>query len=435
MRFLYIPAVLLLLLMPLTAHAATAQENYAQGKLQFDAGNYAAAYDLFQAAFLADPTNLDISFYLGRAAYEKGDYEAALMAFERILIMDPNAQRVKLELARTHLKLGSREMAKQYFREVLATNPPEAVWNNIQTILTAIAAGEKQNFFNGIISLGYNWDDNVNGSSSHDTVYLLGLPFSINQEQQSDHFYSSLAVLNHIYRFQDTPYSWKTSVTLFGNFYENQNPFDITLVSVNTGPVRQTDKYLWEAHLLAANLDTAYSRYLGSYGAGSTLTAFLDRETLLNFGVTVQDKNYFQDGSKDAINVNLSAGVTFSKEANRLTFGAARETEDASEEFNSYHRFILNGRYDRQLPNDFFAFLGLRFQMTGYEQALALFGKERDDKQVDVSFGLSRQIWKAKDGMGGVALQLSHTHTQADSNIGIYAYKKNVTSATLTYAF
>jgi len=420
---------------PLLAATPADQDLFRQGRQQFEAGKYNEACALLQQAFLEDPANLDISFLLGRAAYEKGDYEAALMAFERILIMDPEAQRVKLELARTHLKLGSREMAKQYFREVLATNPPEAVWNNIQRILDAIAAGEKHHFFNGILSFGYNRDDNANGASSDDTVYLLGLPFTINQEKKSDQFYSGLAVLNHIYRIQDTPYAWKTSATLFGNFYENQNLYDVAMVALNTGLVRQSEKYLWEAHLSAANLDTEYNRYLGSFGVGSTLTTFIDRETLLHFGIAVQDKNYYLDGGKDATNVNISAGATMVRGKNTMAVSLAREEENAEAGFNSYHRLILNSRYDRQLPRDFYAFLGLRFQVSRYGEAIALFGKKRADNQADLSFGLSRQIWKSRDGSRSMAAQLSHTHTNANSNISIYGYKKNVTSATLTYAF
>lgn len=436
MRLLFLSlSIFLLLALPSLVAAETNDNAFVLGQQQFAAGNYDQAYDLFMEAFLADPTNLDISFLLGRAAYEKGDYESALMAFERVLMMKPDAQRVKLELARTNLKLGSREMAKQYFREVLATNPPEAVWKNIEGILAAIEAGEKNNFFNGIFSAGYNWDSNASGTPSKDKVYVYGLPFAINQEKMRDHYYNGLAVLNHIYRFQDTPYSWKTATTLYGNFYENQNIYDSAMVSVNTGPVKQQDNYMLEAHLSLANVDTAYQRYLGSYGLGSSLTLLVNRETILNFSAALQDRNYYQDGARDSINYSVGAGVIFNKGMNRLTFSGGLEKEHAAADYNRYHRFVIDSRYDRQLPDGYSAYAGLRFQVTGYEGKRALFGKCQEDQAIDYSLGLSKLLWRSPQGQRSLALQLSNTYTVTDSNIGLYAYRKNVTSATFSLAF
>ena len=436
MRLLKTFAILCCLTIPSLAMAQTTTDLYAEGKAQFDAGHFDAAYDLLDKAFLEDPTNLDISFLLGRAAYEKGDYEAALMAFERILIMNPDASRVKLELARTNLKLGSREMAKQYFREVLATNPPQQVMDNINNLLAAIAAGEKNHFFNGIFTTSYNWDNNANGTPTDGILYLFGtVPVSLAQDKKRDQYYGEQAILNHIYRIQDTPYSWKTTATLYGNFYENQNSQDATVVALSTGPVRQTDKYMWATNLSVASIETAYERYMGSFGLASTLTTPVNRETILNFSVAVQDRNYYLDGDKDAVNMSLSAGATFIKGPNRLTITGTKELEQASANYNRYNRSILDTRYDRELPLDISAFAGIRFQFTDYAEPLDIFGKKRNDDQIDFTLGVSRLLWKAADGRYSLAGQLSHTHTDAESNISLYGYKKGVTSASMTLAF
>lgn len=436
MRYLSPLVFLLCLTLATPALAQTSTELLNQGKTEFEAGNYDTAYDLLEKAFLADPTNLDISFLLGRSAYEKGDYEAALMAYERVLIMTPDANRVKLELARTNLKLGSREMAKQYFREVLATNPPQQVMENINNMLAAIAAGEKNHFFNGIFTTSYNWDSNANGTPSDSVLYLYGsVPVTLTQDKNRDQYYGEQAILNHIYRIQDTPYSWKTTGTLYGNFYENQNSQDISVVALSTGPVKQTDKYMWATNLSVANIETAYDRYMGSIGIASTLTTAVNRETILNFSASVQDRNYYLDGDKDSLNMSLSGGVTFINGPNRLTITGTTEQERASADYNSYKRNILDTRYDRELPLDFSAFAGLRFQFSDYREALVIFGKKRQEQQVDFTLGISRLLWKADDGRYSMAGQLSHTHTDIDANISLYGYKKDVTSASLTLAF
>lgn len=436
MRFLTTLVILFCLLIPSLATAQSSEDFYNQGKVQFEAGNYEIAYDLLNKAFLDDPTNLDISFLLGRAAYEKGDYESALMAYERVLIMTPEANRVKLELARTNLKLGSREMAKQYFREVLASNPPQQVMDNINNLLTAIAAGEKNHFFNGIFTTSYNWDSNANGTPTDSILYLFGtVPVTLAQDKKRDHYFGEQAILNHIYRFQDTPFSWKTTATLFGNFYENQNTQDSTVVALSSGPVKQTDKYMWATNLSVASVETAYDRYMGSIGIGSTLTTPVNKEMILNFSAVLQNRKYYLDGDKDAINLTLSAGATFLKGKNRLTITGTREMEKASANFNRYHRLIINTRYDRQLPYDLSAFAGLRFQMTDYEEELQIFSCRRHDNQIDFSLGVSKLLWKSNDGRYSLAGQLSHTRTSAKSNISLYGYKKGVTSAAMTLGF
>lgn len=436
MRFFLTITLLLSLAIPSLTFAQSSSDFFTDGKAQFEAGNYEKAYDLLNKAFLENPTNLDISFLLGRAAFEKGDYEGALMAYERVLIMTPEANRVKLELARTNLKLGSREMAKQYFREVLASNPPQQVMNKINAMLDAIAAGEKNHFFNGIFTTSYNFDSNANGSPADSILYLFGtVPVTLAQDKKRDQYYGEQAILNHIYRFQDTPYSWKTTATLYGNFYENQNTQDSTVVALSTGPVKQTEKYMWSTNLSLANIETAYDPYMSSLGIASTLITPANKEILLTFSGALQNRKYQQDGDKDALNLSLSAGATLTRGQNRVTITGTREMEMASTNFNRYHRFTLNTRYERTLPYDLSAFAGLRFQMTDYSKEITIFGKPRGDRQIDFSTGLSKLLWKAADGRYSVAGQLSHTHTDADSNISLYGYKKDVTSVSMTLAF
>ena len=434
-RFIFL-AVLLSLATPSLLMAQTPANLFSEGKAQFDAGNYEAAYDTLNAAFLADPTNLEISFLLGRAAYEKGDYESALMAFERILIMQPDANRVKLELARTNLKLGSREMAKQYFREVLATNPPQKVMDNINNILTAIAAGEKNHFFNGILSTSYNWDDNANGTPSENILYLFGnIPVALSQEKKRDQYFGEQAILNHIYRIQDTPYSWKTTATLYGNFYESQKSQDASIIALSTGPVKQTEKYMWSNNISVASIETAYDRYMESVGIASALTTPLSPATILNLSAVIQDRTYYQDRNKDSVNVSVSTGATFTRQENRLTITATAERDNASATYNKYNRYIINTRYDRELPDNFSAFAGVRYQETKYDAALPIFGKRQKDEQFDATLGLSRLLWKSNNGRYNLAGQLGHTFTDVNSNITVYGYKKNVTSLTFILAF
>jgi outer membrane protein len=441
MRFTLWSTLILLFLFvpPATATAPPAGELFAQGRQHLAAGQFTEAYDLFRQAFLQEPGNPDYNFHLGRAAFEKGDYESAIMAYDRVLIAEPDSPRVKLELARCHLQLGSRELAKQYFNEVLATNPPEAVWQNIQKFLEAIDASERRHFLNGILTFGVQHDDNSRVAPKERFYdfhlwpgYVLPLDMG---EPKSDWIYTTTAVVNHVYKAIDTPWAWKTTVINYNAFYDTGDDLDIAFLGLTTGPVRQTDKYLWELQALVNYVELDYDRYLGVHGLGTTLTLPFDQKIFFIMGATVQEKNFYQSGEKDAINLRLHGGPVFTVDKNRLGVTVARETENADSDVKSYDRFSLALRYDRLLPYDFALFAGIRFEGTKYAEADPLFGMRRSDDVQEFTMGLSRTMWRSKDQRRNVAAQISYAYTDAESNISLYEYDKNVVATSLTLAF
>lgn len=431
--------ILLLIAVSATAAAAaTPGQLFANGKREMKAGQYAKAYNSFRQAFLQDPGDLDYSFYMGRAAFEEGDYEKAAMAYDRVLIVQPNAARVKLELARCYFKLGSLELAKQYFSEVLATNPPEAVWQNIQRFLDAIAASERHNFLNGIFSVGMQYDDNVRVTPNENSIFLptLNIPVQIGKKE-SDWIYSTTAVINHIYKFLDTPWAWKTSVIDYNTFYHTQNDLNIAYLGLTSGPVRQTDRYLWEFHALGNYLKLDRKRYLGIYGAGSTLTVPFDKKIFFILGGTFQEEKYYQFGDRDATDLRLYGGPVFTVGKNRVAVSLARESENAHSDVNSYTRLSLDLRYDRLLPRHFAFFAAVHLENTDYDLPDPLFPtvpKRSDDLQ-RFTIGASKRVWRSADKRRSLAAQLSYAYTDAKSNTPIYKYDKNVIATSLTLAF
>lgn len=436
--FIFALLALQLSFAPITA-AAEMPPSFSQGKEYFDQGRFDEAYTELHNAFIQAPTNVEINFYLGRAAFESGRLEEAVMAFDRILIADPDANRAKLELARAHLRLGSRELAKQYFKEVQATNPPEQVWKNIQHFLDAIAASEQRHFINGLFTFGMSYDDNVNVAPSESSVNVnlagITLPITIDQNAISDQIYNTTLVGNHIYKFEDSPYTWKTTAVNYNAFYENQNIHDIDFLSLATGPTFQGQNYLWQLQAQMNTVDLEYNRYQSAYGLSSTLTWLVDQTVLLNIGATVQQKNNYQDGDKDANNYMITAGPVFTLGPNRITLSLGKEFENASHDYNSYDRFLALARYDRQLPFELAFFASFRLQSTQYDRTDPLYVTNRADNVLDLSCGLSKQLWQAEDKRQSLSGQLSYTNTQAESNVAIYEYEKNVTAAELTLAF
>jgi hypothetical protein len=317
---------------------------------------------------------------------------------------------------------------------VLATNPPEAVWQNIQRNLAAIDAVEQRHFITGLVTIGHIWDDNV-GAVPNGDITLGGLTFALDQEPESDHGLNGTAVLNHLYRWIDTPYNWKTSLLTYNTFYQDQTDFDLNLFGLSTGLVRQGETTLWELIASGNHVSLDGDRYLGTYGLTTNFSWFFNRNVLLTAGAGIRGKDYYQGSGRDATNWDLRFGPVFNIGANRLGITAAHEEEDADEAINSYDRNAIACRYDRQLPYEFAVYASIRYQDTDYDQKDPLFLETREDQETDLAAGVSKSLWHSADGRSTLALQVNWTYINTDSNIELYDYDKNLVNTSLTLAF
>lgn len=414
-----------------SAAAAADDDPLAAGRQAMASGDFDAAYHSHFALFEQNPTHPEVNFQLGRAAFESGRYEEAVMAYERVLMANPDAARAKLELARSYMKLDSRELARRYFHEVLATNPPDAVWQNIQRFLAVIDAAEKRHFINGLFTAGAGHDDNVR-TAPHDFVYIVPLSF----DRESDYLLNTNLVLNHVYRPRyNSPWAWKTTLTNYNAFNQSSHDMDINLFGLGAGPTWRRDRLLIQGSLNVNHIDLGYDRYLGIIGAGTAATWVVSPRWAVSGGLTIQDKKFYQDDSKDAVNVAVNAGPVFSQGRNRLGLTVGYEKENAEADHNSYDRWRLNLRYDLQLPREFALFAVARLVETDYEADNPIFVKSRKDESLYFNLGLSRIFWRSADSRRSLSGQLAYARTDTDSTIPLYEYTKNVYNLALTYTF
>lgn len=414
-------------------------DTFTLGRQYFAQGNFDSAYKALFEAFTHDPANLDLNFYLGQAAFESGRFEEAVMAYDRILITDPESARVKLELARSYFRLGSRELSRQLFQEVLATNPPEAVLKNIEQFLASIAESERKHFINGIFSAGFSLDSNVNVAPDNKIVEIMigdiNLPVTIDQAAIRDNFYSTTLGINHLYRREDWPISWKTTATSYNAFYSHEKVNDLNFVNLNSGPSWQTEQMLIHFYGQVTQIAVEHDSYLTSFGLGSNLNLLLTPAMVISANAIIQQKDYTQDEGKDADNLILSLEPALTMGANRIGLSASLEREDAQIGINSYFRYSFSGRYDRQLPFDAAAFASIRWQETRYKDTDPLYAVRRHDDGYDLSCGVSKILWQAEEKKQALSGLLSYTMTETDSSVTVYGYSKNVVSMNATLTF
>ena len=134
----------------------------------------------------------DIRFLTGLAAIAAGErafdpstraalLDEAIAALRAILIDRPELTRVRLELARAFFLARDDDLSRRHFERVLAGDPQPAMAANIRRFLHTIRARRK---WSGYLSLGIEQNDNINSGSDTETVYIFGLPFTLNEESR-----------------------------------------------------------------------------------------------------------------------------------------------------------------------------------------------------------------------------------------------------------
>ncbi|MBI9089813.1 MAG: DUF560 domain-containing protein [Desulfobacterium sp.] len=412
--------------------------HFTRGTLLFNAKDFNNAYDELFKAFVLDPGNSDINFYLGRAAFETGNYEMALMAFERVLMADPEAIRIKLEMGRTFALMGNGSHAKRYFNEVLATHPPNRVKQNINAFLQTITAREKKHFFNGFLALGCDWDDNVRVAPASDIINTVLGDIRLTGDSatsQEDFIVSATAVLKHTFRLPDKPLAWQTTGTGFHGVYGEETDLNTLFLGLNTGPDLTLGRFTAGIHGLFSHLDLDETRYQRSLGVESLVGFAATPSLLVNARCRYEKKTLFTDPERDAKTGSLELMAALVSGATWYNVAMAMEIENAENDTYTYDRykgkFSVEHRFNRGLS----VFANYDFQHTRYKDPYALFNQKRDDTIHYLGGGLRQELWISSNKDARLFLQLSYRYTNANSSLDLYEYEKNVVYSLLGYEF
>ncbi len=422
------------------AHAQSAvfQERFQAAQEQMQAGNFPVAYTILSDLFREDPGNAQVNFSLGRAAFETGRVEEAVMAFERVLMIRPDAPRAKLEIARCYYQLGAYDMAERSFREVLAEDPPQQVRKNIENHLLAITASRKEHFFQGIVSAGVDWDDNVNVAPASDVITIItdlgDLPVRVDRPA-GDSITHITADLRYAYMPYGSPLAWKGSILGYGAHYTHEKDLDLSLAEVKAGPSLQRGRFTWDIYALASHITLDDGSYSRTYGAGTALNAMVDANLMIDADLRFRKKNYYEEDANDAENTAFVLAPTWVRGMNRFRTSLAVEQEDAREDAETYWRTMGSVSYERVLPLAFTLLAGYRYQGSWYKEKADLFDEKRQDDVHSYSAVLSKTVFRSPGwGFEGI-VSLGYTYTDANSTLPLYTYTKNATSLSLTCAF
>jgi hypothetical protein len=381
---------------------------------------------------------------------EQGQVFSSIEAFETVLSNDPALHRARLELAVTYYRAMNYSQATQQAQKVLDDpKTPESVRLAVLTFLAQIKRDEvaltaQPHTWEPSISLGALYDTNVNIGPSG-SLLPGGLILSNSSQPKEDWAGVLQAGLTHTYnsplimRLGETParFIWQTSAGLYHKGYANENSFDLTALTIATGPgFIAPGKWRSKINLQVDDLYLG-GNHLAIYTSLAPTFTWQFRNGELTWDAMVLHKQFERqiDNGRDSefYTSGLSYGHLFLQgklaaqggvHAFREEAKDSRFSNDGWEAFlgvnaTTWQNGSLFGRYS--------------YREANYKGLEPVFNKSRDEFENRYEIGFAHNF---KEGlMKDWKLSGSWLRSDNHSNVSIYTYQRDVTSINLARSF
>lgn len=444
------------------------------GVVYFSLGKYDEAQPLLEEVFDANPRLESLGYYVGFMRYRKKDYQGALRAFRAAASTDPNIQQLTRFYTGLALGiLGLPERAAAEIEEALRLQPASPLTGPAERLRTAVAtAREKERRFRVEVRLGGFFDDNVavipKKNADDALVQLLR-----SRKHESPGWGSALRLDYSFLRLG----SFEATAT-----YSFFNSYNTDLPSFNIinylGGLAGTYRGTLGAYPYQAALQYTYD-YLTLGGR-----EFVQRQTVVPAFTLVEDatnlsavqlryqrKEFSQDTDipreekRDGVNwmVGLTHLFRFEGDKHLIRLGYQWDVDDTEgpdkrgRNFAYFgSRFLVGGQYTP--PWGWLPWEGLRKSLEGlrlkydfdvhfrrYRHANTLLPivnpgvRERSDKEFTQVFGFSlplpNPLPKTLFEGSSLTLTTDYQRTDAQSNLDVFAFKRNVISVFLVWSY
>jgi tetratricopeptide (TPR) repeat protein len=400
----------------------------------------------FKARMEANPQDLDAFFQYAQASTALGKFEEAELAYIHMLEINPELHRVRLDLGVLKMRMGEFKNAKILFEQVLATNPPDAVKQNIAKVLEIANNNLKQHIFSGSASFGFNHDSNATSSaSSGETTYAnTSIPLAADSRTQKDNQYVQVATLSYLYKFDIDSKLFGASISTTGTFYktiqDNENQLNLTLYSIKTGPVFDLKKLNMQFGISGTEsiIYLHSEKYITSPSGDLTFKYAPLNNLLFDYAYSYEHKNTFNtpdaptNTDRKGHATQHKVGVTYALTQKDI-FNTSVTWRDESTQYNPYSNFQagISGSYTRMLPYDmsFNALVSLKDSHYAEPDDSVSTEITRKDIERSMTYTLSKKLPK------NISVSAGYQYKDTTSNIQNYAYTDHRYSATVGWSF
>lgn len=399
-----------------------------------------------QLATAADATSnasVDQQFADGLSLRESGDYEASIAAFQSVLSSEPTLNRARAELAVSYFRALNFAAAKAQAGQVLADpNTPEGVKSNVRKFLEAIDNESRKHVFTPYVTLGFGRDNNINVGPSSSTINLGGAQLVANATPIAKNYYMLNVGLAHRY-LSPTPiqvfghsaaYIWQSNVSYYRNDYFGAKDYDLDVLSLSTGPLAVV------AERWRAGLDFTYdyinlggSKLAEFTGIAPSVTWNLNKKTDVSLNAKFQHRQFNdhvapgRDSNYESLDVNVGRAYLDSKLTLQAGAGVFNENADIARFSNDGYQ--LSGAMNFRLTGENNIYLKDAYKATQFVGNEVLFNVARDEDENRVTVGFNHHF--SQNFVKDWTLDVSATHTNNNSNVSIYDYKRTQIGLTM----
>lgn len=376
---------------------------------------------------------------LGRAALASGRHTEAAFAFERCLAIDPKNGPCRINMAQAHMLLGETDSARLELNTIEQYSPPPEVQALVSQYMGLLATQEqkKERQVQVFAQLGLGHDSNVNSATdaSQVAIPLFGnLLFNMlpNGREQDDNF-AQLEAGASLRQSVSPAWSLLADASISQRLHQDIDALDSLILQASAGGAWRTgaNQVVLKAQAQDYQLDgDAYRQILGgtaqyihSPSDVTQVSAFLQVADI------AYDTQPLRDSRRDTLGAAWSQALSWWRQP--VVYAGlygGQENLDASTSRALENRFTgLRVGGGLALTGKLKLNASLSMEDRRYEDNNILFLTTRDDRQTDLSLGLSYRLSKY------VSIRPNYTYTDNDSNIVINDYQRHVVSVNIRY--
>lgn len=387
----------------------------------------------------ADP--MLMAYAQGSLARLRGDMRQAETEFSNLLTINPDFLLGQLELARVLFENRKDAEAKRMFQQIAHTLNPDDVHQQgvLKTVDSFLQAVDKRQSWQGSLSLGPTWSDNLNQSSeSYTCLGYIGsvclferkTPAAIRAEGLEYEM-----TLNKRFALSGHHGLYFRSL-LFGQSYENDSAYNESQLNTQFG---------YSYHTLRNQLSLAPSFEYSRYGDESLYTAwglhgewlhYLTDKVMLKLEADYKDQQYSQDNlasQYDGYTGSVYATAWYALPNNWTLFSGLDWTRKQAEvEPNAYEQIGLRAGVAKTFNQHVNAVFFASIREREHDAFSAIFAEQRKDVEQNYT-AILRFPGLA---VYGLEPNLTFKHRKVDSNIDwLYSHNRNSVSLKLEKRF
>lgn len=386
----------------------------------------------------ADP--LLTGYARGTLARVDGDYRAAISHLQAVVTAAPaDFLLPRLALARAQFENHDNQAAKQNFDRIAheLNRDAEHQQGVIRTVDTFLSALQRRRAWQGVLSVGVAYDDNINQSSGA-RICLLWVKQLCAVERSVAPPVSARKLYYEAVAERRFTLSGQHGVFVrgigFGDVFDEQSRYSKHQIILNAGYSFQNAGNNWSVGPVYKHVQQGQQTEHSAWGINASWRRALSARRWLRLGATVEKQRYQQGAAQyNGSYWSLNTGLWQSLGTKWLVFGQVRlGSKNSREKVFSYREADLRARVSRHFDSGFSLSLESSWHRRRYGQYSALLGARRQDTQQHYSAAVRAPRWQFKGLEPSLKIEYIRNRSSVD---WLYSYNKTLVAVQLQKQF